>query len=269
MLGPLRGKCKGNSHVFHRCSIRAKAGRPFGCLLAAWTHAGVSVILNIHFLSRPDHVQSQSQHCIPTLLQTVFATMGTRGYQAWRFRKRYYVKYNNHDSHPSGLGTWIARSIPLNPKDYATWLESQRRMIREWEAEFLEALMPTQKELDDKPCVDGMEDPSWFPPMNGSMIKWVYVLDLDREIFSIDNSVHLKLERVPHVNLVDALADGILGGRDEFRIFALGYIPEAAVANPMDEPPVVNPRMVLDDYGNELAPKVCCWVRSLNAPCHY
>ena len=72
--------------------------------------------------------------------------------------------------------------------------------------------------------------------MNDVMIEWVYVLDLDREIFSINNIVHLKLEQVPHVNLIDALADGILGGRDKFKVVALGYTSEAAIVNPMEEP---------------------------------
>lgn len=66
--------------------------------------------------------------------------MRTRGFKAWRFRKRYYVEHMNHDSYPTGLGTWIARKIPGNGVDYLAWLEAERRMADKWEAKWDKSL---------------------------------------------------------------------------------------------------------------------------------
>lgn len=44
--------------------------------------------------------------------------MGTRGLRIVRFRKRYYVRYNQYDSYYEGLGADIVGSIPANPEEY-------------------------------------------------------------------------------------------------------------------------------------------------------
>ncbi len=44
--------------------------------------------------------------------------MGTRGLLIVRFRKRYYIQYNQFDSHFDGLGAKIVARIPSDPEEY-------------------------------------------------------------------------------------------------------------------------------------------------------
>ena len=62
--------------------------------------------------------------------------MGTRGFRAWRLRKRYYAHYNQYDSYPRGLGQDIAGEIPSDHEAYAIWLAAQREMVGEWERQW-------------------------------------------------------------------------------------------------------------------------------------
>lgn len=55
--------------------------------------------------------------------------------------------------------------------------------------------------------------PSYRPIFNDIMIEWIYVIDLDREIFSIDHGAHLKLEIVPRLGWINALASTGNGDR--------------------------------------------------------
>lgn len=169
------------------------------------------------------------------IIVSVLANMGTRGYKAWRFRKRYYKEYIGHDSYPSGLGSWIAETIPRLHDKYMDWLQEQRRMVEEWEREWEYALaVEAGANVRSAWSIHEEKKPSWFPPMNDTMIEWVYILDLDREIFSINNSVHIKLEEVPHVKWVDALVDGRLGDRKRYFRWAVlvpGCVPETAITD--------------------------------------
>ncbi|KAI4193083.1 MAG: hypothetical protein LQ350_008478 [Teloschistes chrysophthalmus] len=80
--------------------------------------------------SKPTSAQSPSASSI----------MGTRGYKAWRLRKRYYIKFNQWDTYPEGLGKEIVMTIPNNPSEYASWLQNQRNMVEEWEAAWTKLL---------------------------------------------------------------------------------------------------------------------------------
>ena len=151
-------------------------------------------------------------------------TMGTRGYKAWRFRKRYYVQYNSMDSYPEGLGTWIAQGIPTGRKDYIKWLEAQRTEMKERDAcldRYL-AVEPNSKQSesgdDEEPDESAIEfiaedQPIWIVPLNDLFIEWVYIIDLDREIFSVNNGAHYKLDRIPHINWIESLANGLMGDK--------------------------------------------------------
>ena len=171
--------------------------------------------------------------------------MGTRGYKAWRFRKRYYVQYNHWDSYPSGLGNDIAAQIPLDQDEYQAWLKSQREKLETWEAAWLAylALDPAQvasQEFHAPPKIFGEEEeaalPSFLVPLNDLYIEWVYILDLDREIFSVNNGAHFKLDQVPHINWIEAIAVGELGDQ----IVLPGALPEEALANLVAEPHIMD-----------------------------
>ena len=177
--------------------------------------------------------------------------MGTRGFKAWRFRKRYYVQYNNYDSYPSGLGKEIASGIPPSHQEYSAWLEEQRQMVAEWEAKWDAHLTvdPSTKAClklpSNLPEFMIETQPSWQVPLNDVFIEWVYILDLDREIFSVNNGAHFKLEQIPHVDWIAALADGELGDK----IALPGVVPEDALANLVAEPhlPMVGSHIGLEN----------------------
>lgn len=46
-------------------------------------------------------------------------------------------------------------------------------------------------------------NPSYLAPLNDTFIEWVYIFDLDREVFSVNNSIHFKLDQVPYINWKD------------------------------------------------------------------
>lgn len=86
---------------------------------------------------------------------------------------------------------------------------------------------------DDEPMYDksGIY-PSWTAPLNDALIEWVYILDLDREIFSVNSGTHFKLDRVPNIDWISALADGALGDN----IILPKLLPEEAIANVVTTP---------------------------------
>ncbi|KAL8785640.1 MAG: hypothetical protein Q9195_008560 [Heterodermia aff. obscurata] len=146
--------------------------------------------------------------------------MGTGGYKAWRFRKRYYAEYNSHDSYPDWLGSGIAREIPSNREEYKQWLCAQRSIMAEREANldryltFKHAGQRPGEEDEDVRDAKGFiawAQPIWLAPLNSVPIEWVYIVDLDREVFSVNNGAHFKLDRVPHIDWIGSLAEGRLG----------------------------------------------------------
>ena len=161
--------------------------------------------------------------------------MGTRGYQVIRYRKRYYATYNQYDTYPEGLGKSLVSSIPKDPAQYAKWLEDQRHWAAKTEAECEECL--TLKLEDGGYRLSESEDdngPTWLVPLNDTWIEWVYVIDLDREVFSVNNGAHFKLNEIAKIVWMQALADGALGDK----LVLPGLVPEEALANLVTRPSV-------------------------------
>ena len=61
--------------------------------------------------------------------------MGTRGYLAYRFRGRYYVRYNSFDSYPQhpGIGSKLVNDIPVDPEEYQKWFQKLHDELVSWE----------------------------------------------------------------------------------------------------------------------------------------
>ena len=165
--------------------------------------------------------------------------MGTRGYKAWRFRKRYYYHYKPYDCYPSGLGKEITYEIPSSSEKYLAWLEDQRSMVAEWEVQWDEYLAVNPSSTDPLKLPDHLPEfmvenpPTYTAPQNDLYIEWVYILDLDREILSVNNGAHFKLDRIPHVDWIAALAGARLFSD---KIVLPGLVPEDAVASLVAEP---------------------------------
>lgn len=45
------------------------------------------------------------------------------------------------------------------------------------------------------------ESPStWFAPLNNVLIEWIYIIDLDRKLFSVNNDAHFRLDQISKLN---------------------------------------------------------------------
>ena len=119
--------------------------------------------------------------------------MGTRGFRAWRFRKRYYLEYRTLDTFPEGLGSQIVREIPSDSNKYSAWLAALRRTAETWEAawdDYLTIELKHNEQCDEGPPRPSM---SWLVPVNDMFIEWIWILDLDREVLTVNNGAHSSL----------------------------------------------------------------------------
>lgn len=173
--------------------------------------------------------------------------MGTRGFRVVRFRKRYYIFFNQFDSYPDGLGKQVAAQIPADAKEYQQWLDAQRKSAEKWEAlyeDFL-SIKPGNQVTTDIPDFMRQNYPTLLAPLNDTWIEWIYTVDLDREVFSVDNGAHFKLDRVPHIDWINSLADGDLGDK----ISLPGAVPFEALSNLVVKPNLASGELsgTLDD----------------------
>lgn len=160
--------------------------------------------------------------------------MGTRGYPIICFRGRYCRFYNHFGSNPDDYGSDIMNGIPVDPVEYQKWLVKQRAKAFEWSSaldKFLHVKRPVAKEKKDDESDDQLSGtasevsdgallhwtygiganveefplPSYMPVLNDVFIEWVYVIDLDRKIFSVDHGAHFRLGDIPRHGWIDAL----------------------------------------------------------------
>ena len=155
--------------------------------------------------------------------------MGTRGLRVVRFRKRYYKFYQQYDSYPTGLGSEVAVNIPADAAKYQEWLATERKSAKEWEAlyEAFLSVKPGEKVTAELPDFMRDQPPSLLTPLNDTWIEWIYTVDLDREVFSVNNGAHFKLDQVPHIDWINSLTSGGLGDQ----ISLPGTIPLEAVTS--------------------------------------
>ncbi|KAE9408571.1 hypothetical protein BT96DRAFT_1013212 [Gymnopus androsaceus JB14] len=90
--------------------------------------------------------------------------MGTRGYRVYRYKNFYFVIYNQWDSYPDGLGVEIAYEIPRDSTAFEAYVT---RISRE-------------------------------PPQKGSLIDWMYEIDLDNYIFHVNGEPLFDLRHMPY-----------------------------------------------------------------------
>ncbi|KAL8854169.1 MAG: hypothetical protein Q9221_001091 [Calogaya cf. arnoldii] len=98
---------------------------------------------------------------------------------------------------PDILGSVIAGQIPKDDeKVYQAWLEAERQLLASLEANFVTHLEVGPGLHPEKYHSKYRIRPSWFLPCS-TEIEWIYILDLDNEVFSINNRAHLKLDLTP------------------------------------------------------------------------
>ncbi|CUA71968.1 hypothetical protein RSOLAG22IIIB_09984 [Rhizoctonia solani] len=121
--------------------------------------------------------------------------MGTRGYFAYRYKKKYYRQYLSHDAYPSYYGQQLANAVPRDPIAFKDWVAAKTKM--------LENIKPSEEEViisdehSDSPGYNLCADLGFTFIREDSDIEWTYVIDLDNLIFTVNAATHLKLDNMP------------------------------------------------------------------------
>ncbi|KAI0877730.1 hypothetical protein GGS24DRAFT_94559 [Hypoxylon argillaceum] len=170
--------------------------------------------------------------------------MGTRGLEIVRFRGRYYIRYNQYDSYYEGLGAEIIAKIPADPEEYQKWLEKMR-------AEYADK----QKELEDhvyeirdssKPDYSYFKGlmalPSELPRLTSHDAEYFYIINLDREVLTMNFSIHWKLGHIPRSDdlWLKAIAESIYRFKPTI---SLDICPDEYIAPPALELPKPIPEL--------------------------
>ena len=139
------------------------------------------------------------------------------GRLAYRFGGRYYVRCNRRDNSPAGLGADIVKGIPDDPGEFQKWFEDHCAKFCDIEEALLTyvltipesftenleldldssyALEPRYKAyLDDRMSYS----PSFVLPIHDELTNWLYTIDLDNELFIVNNEAHFELAKIPRL----------------------------------------------------------------------
>ena len=190
--------------------------------------------------------------------------MGTRGYRVIRFRGRYYCFYNHYDSYPENLGNSIVHEIPTDPTAYQQWLIKQRWQALKWDHAIHQFLCrPHPSSEDDVETDDGqiklMDEypwgidtetlPDFKPGFNNVFIEWVYTIDLDKEVFTVNNGAHFKLDQIPRGAWINAMAHTFVGDT----VVLPGSVPKEAIADLVVKPQAPSPNLLIKYNGLEIS----------------
>ena len=193
------------------------------------------------------------------------------------FRGRYY--HVDGSSYPDDYGSKIVNEIPIDPEEYQEWLVKQRAKASEWASaleKFLHVKRPAAKETDDQEFDDQLSEtvsemseralrywnydirrdvkslplPSYIPVFNSFNVRWVYIIDLDREILSVDHGAHFNLGYIPRTGWIDAL-DKTCNG---YRLVLPDLLPDSAVSSLVvrPDPPDVQLIRLYEGLGIEI-----------------
>ena len=149
--------------------------------------------------------------------------MGTRGLEIVRFRGRYYIQYHQYDSYYEGLGKSIVGEIPQDPGAYQSmavrwtikyplkkrcqyhemltirlgWLQKMRTVYARRQKELEENFDMVRDEPKTEVYDDRGPPPSALPWLDDTFIEYVYIINLDREVLTVDFGIHYKLSNIP------------------------------------------------------------------------
>ncbi|KAI2888151.1 hypothetical protein CBS63078_10545 [Aspergillus niger] len=128
--------------------------------------------------------------------------MGTRGLEVVRFNRRYYIRYHRLDSYFEGLGAKIVAKIPTDPDEYQNWLQSMRaeyaakeRALEALVYEIRDGVQPDYSQFSELVSL-----PSEIPRLDDHDAEYIYVINLDHEVLTMNYGIHWKLGNVPREN---------------------------------------------------------------------
>ncbi|CUA73507.1 Bifunctional uridylyltransferase/uridylyl-removing enzyme [Rhizoctonia solani] len=110
--------------------------------------------------------------------------MGTRGYEAYRYKGKYYRHYIRCNAYPEDSGCSSLDSIPRNPKSLEKWIQAMSKKLLHEEAR-------GDYDSDD----DIRTDSDWTLCMGD--VRWTYVIDLDNRVFTVNGILHFKFNNLP------------------------------------------------------------------------
>ncbi|MCJ1244746.1 hypothetical protein MMC30_001946 [Trapelia coarctata] len=178
--------------------------------------------------------------------------MGTRGYFVYRFRGRYYALYLPYDTYPKGLGKELVESIPEDPEGYRRWLEAKRVLLAKWDQVLEEQVLcisssrlakdgpdfvardnrwsapePLLQKLLDERLNEALPKPCYRMPQLDLYIEYTYIIDLDREILTINNGAHFALNKIPRDSWMQSLAFD----KESVALILPDLVPEGSIAD--------------------------------------
>ncbi len=112
--------------------------------------------------------------------------MGTRGNYVFRYKRKYYVFYNHWDSYFSGLGDDIVKELQqMKPEDFdkmKVLIEKiKQRENYDGSGSNFEGIMCALLNSD----VYRLEEIIDCEPENDLFIEYIYILDLDNDVFKV------------------------------------------------------------------------------------
>ncbi|PCD21341.1 hypothetical protein AU210_016307 [Fusarium oxysporum f. sp. radicis-cucumerinum] len=156
--------------------------------------------------------------------------MGTRGLEIVRFCGRYYIHYHQYDAYFEGLGARIVAKIPADGDGY------QKRALEENVYEIRDGIEPDHSQYDDLAAL-----PSELPRLGHCDAEYIYIINLDNEILTMNNGIHWKLGNIPRNDLwLRAIADSIYPYKPTI---SLDVCPEEHIASPALELPTPDSMM--------------------------
>nr|GAT58384.1 predicted protein [Mycena chlorophos] len=113
--------------------------------------------------------------------------MGTHGYSVYRYKGIYFIQYHHWDAYPRGLGVQVKNVIPDDQSEYQLWLEDEKA--------------ERERDLRDNPISwDDKDSDHWRSseaPSFKDDVSWIYEIDLDHEVFLVDNFPLFSLKNMP------------------------------------------------------------------------
>ncbi len=112
--------------------------------------------------------------------------MGTRGNYVFRYKRKYYVFYNHWDSYFSGLGDDIVKELQqMKPEDFdkmKVLIEKiKQREEYDGSGSNFEGIMCALLNSD----IYRLEEIIDCEPENDLFIEYIYILDLDNDVFKV------------------------------------------------------------------------------------
>ena len=142
------------------------------------------------------------------------------------------------------------RNIPKDAAKYQEWLIAQRKDAKQWEFlyESFLSVKPGSELTTHFPRFMRSQLPTLFAPMDENWSyaplneDCIYTVDLDREIFSVNNHYYFKLEGVPHIKWEDDRFGEMLEDRVDLPDpVPMGYITDFVIEKTIQSSELTKP----------------------------